>query len=174
LHIFLQGALKTGKSTVIRKTLDILTARRPLKIGGFMTWRGKDPDPNVYVQPAMPGREHEKCLLATHYTDDRGTVCDPVIFDRQGVRLLTEIPDADLIIMDELGYLERGALVFQQAVLDILARDIPVIGTMRMKDIPWHEPIKADPRVSLLKVTLENRDTLPRDIAALLPPFGQV
>jgi nucleoside-triphosphatase len=73
--------------------------------------------------------------------------------------------------MDELGYLERNALVFQQVVLDILARDIPVIGTMRMKDIPWHEPIKADPRVSLLKVTLENRDTLPRDIAALLSPF---
>ena len=168
MHIFLQGALKVGKSTVIRKTLDILTARRPLKIGGFMTWRGEDPDPNVYIRPAMPGREREKIHLATHHPEECITDCDPQIFDQFGVRLLTESPDADLIIMDELGYLERNSLVFQQVVLDILAGNIPVIGTLRMKDIAWHEQIKADPRVSILEVTLENRDTLPQTIARLI------
>ena len=168
MRIFLQGTLNVGKSTVISKTLDILTARRPLKIGGFITWRGKDPDPNVYIRPAMPGRECEKYHLATHHPDSRVTDCDTSIFDQLGVRLLTETPDADLVVMDELGYLERHAFVFQQVVRDILAGDVPVIGTLRMKDIPWLEPIKADPRISLFDVTLENRDKLPQEIAALL------
>jgi len=171
LHIFLQGALKIGKSTVIRKTLDILTARRPLEIGGFITWRGEDPDPYVYIQPAMPGREREKYRLAVHHPDCNSAECDPLIFDQLGVRLLTERPGADLIIMDELGYLERSSFAFQQVVLDTLARDIPVIGTMRKRDIAWHGSIKSDPRVSVLEVTLENRDLLPREIASLLLPY---
>ena len=70
--------------------------------------------------------------------------------------------------MDELGYLERNSFTFRQVVLDTLAGDIPVIGTLRMKDIPWHEQIKANPRVSILEVTLDNRDMLPHEIAALL------
>ena len=171
MHIFLQGALKVGKSTVIRKTLDLLTARRPLEIGGFITWRGEGPDPYVYIRPAMPGRELEKHRLAVHHPDCKSTDCDPLIFDQLGVRLLTECPGADLIIMDELGYLERNSFAFQQVVLDTLARDIPVIGTMRRGNIAWHESIKSDPRVSILEVTLENRDMLPREIASMLSPY---
>ena len=119
----------------------------------------------------MPGRELEKYRLAVHHHDCKSTDCDPLIFEQLGVRLLTECPGADLIIMDELGYLERNSFTFQQVVLDTLARDIPVIGTMRKGDIPWHESIKYDSRISILEVTLENRDTLPCEIASMLSSY---
>ena len=172
LHIFLQGALNVGKSTAIRKTLDILTAVRPLKTGGFMTWRSKAGDLHkVYMRPVMPGREHEKYHLADYCPNDRSMKCDPLIFDQACARLLTESVNADFIIMDELGFLERHSFTFQQAVLNTLNRDIPVIGALRNGDIPWHESIKTCPRVSLCEITLENRDTLPQELAARLTPF---
>jgi len=165
LHIFLQGMLNVGKSTVIRKTLEILTACGPLKIGGFNTWRSGALDSNIYIRPAMPGREDEKYHLASYRADSHNIDCDPLAFDQTGVRLLEENPYADLIIMDELGFLERYSSVFQQTVLKALDRDIPVIGVLRKKDIPWHEPIKTHPLVSIREVTMENRDTLPQELA---------
>ena len=172
MHIFLQGALNVGKSLAISKTLDILAAVRPLKIGGFLTWRGKAPDRHdVYVRPAMPGRENEKYLLASYYPNNRSIDCDPRIFDQVCTRFMTETLNADFIVMDELGFLERHSFIFQQAVLNTLDGDIPVIGALRKSDIPWHESIKANPRVSLFEITLENRDALPRELAARLRPF---
>ena len=172
MHIFLQGALDVGKSTVIIKALDILTAIRPFKIGGFMTWRDKTSDRHdVYIRPAMPGREREKYHLASYCPNDRRMNYDPRIFDQLCTRFLTESLNADFIIMDELGFLERHSFIFQQAVLNTLNRDIPVIGALRKGDIPWHESIKTNPRTSLFEITLENRDALPRELAARLMPF---
>ena len=172
LHIFLHGALNVGKSTAISKTLDILTTMRPLKIGGFMSWRSKDNDRHVvFIRPAMPGREHEKYLLAVYYPYNRSIDCDPRIFDKLCTRLLEENPDADFIVMDELGFLERRSFIFQQAVLSAINGDIPIIGVLRSGNIPWHKSIKSSPRVSLCEITLENRDALPRELAARLTPF---
>jgi len=171
MHIFLQGTRDIGKSTVIRNTLDLLTALKPLKIGGFMTWRTKKRDQHIiYIKPVMSGREHEKYHLADYFPQEHSFNCDPRIFDQIGVRLLKESTNADLIVMDELGFLERNSFAFQQAVLNTLAGDIPVIGALRTGNIPWHEPIKTDLRVSLLETTLENRDTMPQEIASQLTP----
>ena len=137
-----------------------------------MTWRSKDNDRHVvYIRPAMPGREQEKYHLAVYYPQDRSINCDRRIFDQLCTRLLEENPNADLIIMDELGFLESNSFVFQQAVLNAINRDIPVIGALRNGNIPWHKSIKSNPQVSLYEITPENRDMLPRELAARLMPF---
>ena len=168
MHIFLQGPKRVGKSTVIRKTLELLTADKPLRLGGFFTWNGGNEDPHIYLQPARSGMEDKVCRLASYDLVNGGLISYIQAFEQDGVQILADRADAGLIIMDELGYLERSAPVFRQAVLDILASDIPVFGVLRQGDIPWHQDIKRNPKVTILDVNEKNRDKLPRELAKRL------
>jgi len=57
-------------------------------------------------------------------------------------------------------------------VLDTLSGGVPVLGVLRLGDIPWLEDIKRSPKVSLHYVDEKNRDSLPgylaRRICAIL------
>ena len=171
-HIFLQGPRNIGKSTVITKTLDILNAHRAIILGGFFTWNGGHGDPHVYMRPALPEPEGERYRLASYDTDKGGLICDIQAFEKSGAELLKRSRNADLIIMDELGFLENDAAEFKRAVLDIISGDIPVLGVLRLGDVPWHKDIKSNPRVTIFEVNEKNRDTLPRELAALLMRTG--
>jgi nucleoside-triphosphatase len=168
LHIFLSGPRNIGKSTVIRHTLDILLKQGPVKLGGFFTWRGGAADPHIYLRPAQIGRESEIYRLATYNAENGGLSCHLQVFEQTGARLLVQSADVDLLIMDELGFLESKAPVFRQAVITALSGAAPVLGVMRLGDIPWHKEIKSNPRVVLYEINKKNRDALPRELAAQL------
>jgi nucleoside-triphosphatase len=167
MHIFLQGPRNSGKSTVIHRMLDILMAQGSLKLGGFFTWRGGADNPHIYIRPAEVGREREIYRLAS-YDKANGLSCDIQVFEQIGVSLLAESAGADLLIMDELGYLESHAAAFLQAVFSVLAGNTPVLGVLRQGDIPWHREIRDNPRAVLYEVDEKNRDTLPRQLAELI------
>lgn len=167
MHIFLQGPKRIGKSTVISKTLELLAAVAPLSLGGFFTWNGGKGDPRVYMRPAPCG-EGEGAVLASYDAALGRMVGEPDAFERDGVRILSSSANADLIIMDELGFLESGARLFQQAVFDILEGDAPVLGVLRLGEVAWHERVKLNARVTLVDVSEANRDGLPRELAAMI------
>lgn len=165
MHVFLQGIRNIGKSTVILRTIELLLLRRPLMLGGLFTWNGGKDDPNVYMRPAGLGCEGEIYNLAKWNTQGGGLVCDTMVFEQVGARILEQSKSADLIIMDELGYLESNAPIFKQAVIDTIYGDIPVLGVLRLGDVPWHTDIKRYPNITLLDVNEENRDALPQKLA---------
>ena len=172
MHIFLQGPKRIGKSTVISRTLEIVLARSELRLGGFFTWNGGKDDPNVYMKPACHSRSGEIYRLASWNDVSKRLVCDVSVFERDGVRLLGDSPDADLLILDELGFLESDATVFKQSVMEIITGDIPVFGVLRLGDVPWHAEIKRNPLVTLYDVNEKNRDKLPQELAERLAPQG--
>jgi len=171
VYFFLQGQRRIGKSTVIVKTLDILAAQAPLVLGGFFTWNGGKDDPHVYMRPARSGREGNIRRLASWDTIKGGMISYLQVFERFGADLLHERSGAELIILDELGFLESDAPCFKQAVTDTLADSIPVLGVLRMGDIPWHNDIKGNPNVAIFDVNEKNRDNLPRELAAVLSGY---
>lgn len=168
MYVFLQGERGIGKSTVISKTLEILANGQSIRLGGFYTWNGGRDDPNVYIKPAQCGETEAATIVAKW--NKAGERMDSVAhaFEQEGVRLLSGLPGADLIIMDELGYLESNAPGFKQAVLDVLNSNIPVFGVLRLGDVPWHVDIKSNPLVELYDVNEKNRDELPRELAERL------
>ena len=168
MHIFLQGPKRVGKSTVIRKALDILMADAPLRLGGFFTWNGGKGDPHVYMRPARDGGRDEKYRIASYDPSVGRVSADTAAFETEGVRILGARPGAGLIMMDELGFLESDAPAFIQAVLDVLGEDIPVLGVLRLGDVAWHKEIKRNPLVTLYDVDERNRDDLPRKLALAL------
>jgi nucleoside-triphosphatase THEP1 len=140
----------------------------PLSLGGFFTWKGDGMDSNVYLQPAQSGTKDEAHRIALYNPDGGGMIIDIGVFERNGVEIIKGSTGADLIIMDELGFMESKALTFRQAVLDTLTGNIPILGVLRLGDIPWHTEIKSNPMVKLIEVNAENRDSLPQELADLI------
>ena len=166
--VFLTGPRQIGKSTVIRKTISLLQKEGPLRLGGFFTYWGAKGDSHLYIAAADPSQGQNPSPLADcrngsliHHTE---------VFDQQSLKLLPDSSPAHLICMDELGFLEADSPLFKGRVYSCLDSDKPVIGVLREGEIPWHDPIKTHPRVTLCEVTLDNRDHLPAKLAAALRP----
>lgn len=156
-HLFLTGAKHIGKSTIINKLL----AESTLTLGGFRTLRTDsvlcDRFSVHMLRPGeCPTREN---LLFVCGEPSENTVSR---FDSLGCAALTQSDGAQLLLMDELGPNEAKALHFQQAVLSVLDGSTPILGVLQQADSPFLRQIAAHEAVTVMEVTLENRDTLPQ------------
>lgn len=92
----------------------------------------------------------------------------PEVLDEKGADFLNNAENADLICMDELGFIEGGAPLFRRRVMERLGGVVPILGVLREKhrdmEIEWHKPIKSHPSAMVLQVSLNNRDGLPAQI----------
>ncbi|MBE6016824.1 MAG: NUDIX domain-containing protein [Lachnospiraceae bacterium] len=162
MHIFLTGDFQIGKSTLINKVLENLPACR---LGGFRTISVADiPGAfgSVYILSASGGAEPS-------YGDENrvgirggsGPAGFPEVFDRRGIEILSGSEKCDLILMDEIGKMERNSPLFIARVLELLDGDVPVFGVLRKEgSTPLQEAIRDHSNVRLIEVTAENRDTL--------------
>ena len=76
---------------------------------------------------------------------------------------------AGLLVLDELGWLEREALAFQRAVRACLGGTTPVLGVVKPRRAgTWLEDLVRTPGGAVLPVDAENRDGLPALLAERL------
>ena len=165
-HILICGERGVGKSTLIEKLLQacprprygFLTRMEPADEAGFHP---------IYIHPAAQPRE------AWTYTDEnRIGSCDsrthlarPEVFDALGVRLIREARPEGILVMDELGFFEAQAAAFTAAVLQALARDIPVIAAVKSRtDVPFLNAVRSMPKAEIFYITRENRDQLLQEL----------
>lgn len=163
-HVFLTGALQVGKSTALRRALAML----PGQAGGFQTYfttPREQPDRVLYMADICMAQTADDAQAIVRFGPGRPLV-DVDKFDRLGVACLAKArQNADIIVMDECGRLERDALGFQQAVLDALDGATPVLGVVRHDAGGWTEAIRSHPQVQVIEVTEMNRDALPSLLA---------
>lgn len=169
-HTFLTGERGVGKSTLWRQYL----AGAGLVADGFRTvWHPLDDldasprgDADLYLTSVSD--DHARYLLATR----RHGLVTPVpdvtaVFDRDGVEILASAGRRDVILMDEIGSLEAGAVTFQAAVLRLLEGDVPICGVLQAARrhpstaaVKFAEVIQSMPTVTVQEVTKQNRDTV--------------
>ena len=161
-HIFLTGEIRIGKSTVIKKTLSLLGA----KCGGFQTYFSEnrlDDNRRLYIGEfgQLPSYDDE---YEPASTDRRCVLTER--FDILGAQyILNAAKAADLIVMDELGKMERHARRFQSAVLESIEGRLPVFGVIRNSAGGWLNQIRQNPGVTIITVDEKNRDSLPELLA---------
>ncbi|KUK80898.1 MAG: AAA ATPase, partial [Petrotoga mobilis] len=90
------------------------------------------------------------------------------VFDKIGVQLLTNIDDADLVIMDELGRFELTAFKFQKKVEEVLNSDKPVLGVIKDESNTFLDRIRNRKDVRIFRVTLENREEVYKEVLSLI------
>ena len=164
-HIFLTGEIGCGKSTALQRTLSLLPS---VRVKGLQTH---------YSEPR--GSEVKRLYLRAFGDTQPGTFLAELpggdlsrivpVFDAQGSVLLDEARgSAQLIVIDEIGRLERDALAYHEALRRCIEGDVPMICVIRKLKAPWADWIRSHPRVHLIEVTKENRDGIPQSAAALL------
>ena len=163
MHIFLTGDIQVGKSTVIRKFLSM----SGLSADGFMTYWEQDGANarSLYLSSYSPGTPAvEKYLVARNTGKDflPANVVD--VFDVKGAAILEGSGKTDVIVMDELGFLESKAIVFHEAVMRRISGSVPVIGVIKPVRTDWLDTIRAHPGVEVHIVTIENRDDVLKEL----------
>ena len=97
-----------------------------------------------------------------------GPAAFPEVFDSFGVMILSDAEDCDLILMDEIGKMERKALIFTKRVLELLDGDVPVLGVLRKEgSTPLQEQIRNHKNVRLIEVTKENRNRIAAELICM-------
>lgn len=168
--LFLTGEIQIGKSTAIRRALEKL----PVEVGGFCTYFGDDrfaAAHALYMREAGESPRYDEAHTVARFTTGQPPQFDLRRFEEIGLAALENRRGAPLIIMDECGKLERQALQFQAKVLALLDAPVPVLGVVRQDTAGWLDAIRSHPRVQLLTVTQENRDSVPQEIVRLLSPY---
>lgn len=165
MHVFLTGDRQVGKSTAVRGIVRALG----LPVKGFVSGFAQGGHGGaLFLMPAdQPPLMDEAHLVASR--EQGRMTAHPGCFDRIGVPLLEEALrcTGGLILMDEIGHLEKDAPGFREAIWRCLDGSVPVLGVLR-RDVPWHEEIKQHPQVRVLTVTLDNREQIPGEAIALL------
>lgn len=178
-HALIVGGQGVGKSTLIRRVLEALD----VPVCGYITRKEphlKDPqlgDP-IYIYEAGQPQIQTSDNLAGHCRDQRPLVYGEA-FDRFARKLQvlsgedmatdenqgdTESKDinekAPLVLMDEIGIMERHSPDFCRAVLDLLEGDRPILAAVKYKDRPYLNQIRGHERCRCFEITEENREEL--------------
>jgi nucleoside-triphosphatase len=157
LKVFLYGKRGAGKSTIIKRLMDELA----LKASGFRTIRGPADAEGRYdfYMTGAAGDIDMQSRIGYSYMDGRwGSFSEA--FETSGVELLMFGEKPEIIVMDELGFMETRAERFQRRVLEILDEDIPVIGVVKNRPEPFLQKIFDHPSVTAIEVTEENRNSV--------------
>ncbi len=165
MHIFLTGPKQVGKSTLLNQILHAYSG----SLGGFRTLRlcSYLPGiPTVHLFAADEDRIPTEENLLFYCGKKRG---DEILrFEILGCDALDRSVGKGLIIMDELGPHEAGAAKFRSAVMQTLERETPVLGVLQQSETPFLQEVAGHPRVKLITVTSENRNTLADRIPEIL------
>ena len=172
-HIVLCAPKKTGKTTLIERIIQETMAPAagpPIPVYGFLTKRlaGSDGMNRIHMFPAGQVQTETVTPDARYLGSTCGRVRDVCTetFDTYGTALIRSARPGGLLIMDEIGHMEKDAHLFLQTVFEALDGDIPILASVRYTADPvdYLERIKHHPRVRLYMLTEENRDAVYEEV----------
>ncbi|MEA4921932.1 MAG: nucleoside-triphosphatase [Eubacteriaceae bacterium] len=136
-HLFIEGPVQQGKSTLLRKCLEPYKDR----LGGFSSQRlmraGEIPAAYRITEAGdfCLQRESDLSLPGIFQIRTRdGSEKHPEIFSEFGVELLEAAKDKDLILLDEIGGSELLVPEFRENLYEILGGDVPCIGVIKLNE----------------------------------------
>lgn len=160
VNVFLTGEIQVGKSTIINK---FIKANSHLKIGGFKTISYYDN--KVYIMGV-----NDSVFKIDNCVGDKSTRQGFFNkFDTLGVELLSDFTKYDLIIMDEIGFMESKASKFRQAIMDVLKSEVDVLGVV--KPINKGLPLEVKKDSKILTVDLKNHNEVYDELIAIFKKY---
>lgn len=150
---------RTGKTTLVNKLL----ACTSKKVCGYQTSKllektNEDGLCPLYIYPVgkkiIEDDEHCVGIVGRGRHDANNDV-----FNTTAVKLITASSDDELIIMDEVGFVEANAEVFKQKVFEVLKSKNPVLIMLKNKEnVEFLEDIKKASGIELIEMNISNRD----------------
>jgi nucleoside-triphosphatase len=162
--ILVTGRPGAGKTTVLQRVVESLN----VAAGGFYTQEVRSQSHRVgFDLVTLDGR---RATLASIKSGSRmrvsryGVEIGAMKLGAAAIREATA--GSDLIVIDEIGKMELFSPEFKEAVLTALDSGKPVLATVMRSRDSFAELVKSRPDTEVVTVTLQNRDSLPDEIAA--------
>ena len=166
-RVLLTGAPGSGKTTVVRKVLELLQG---IRAAGFFTEevRGRAGRTGFRVV-ALDGKA---ARLATVGGGGEPRVGRYVVhlaeFDAVALPQLESVGHVDLLVLDEIGKMECLSTGFVEAARRAISAPIPLLGTIALAGGGFIAEAKRSPGVEIVGISAETRDALPAALAARL------
>lgn len=166
-HILLTGRPGTGKTTLLKKIIEVLD----LPCGGFYTEEMKE-----YGQRAgfkIKTLDGEEGVLARKGLKSKirlgGYGINLKDLDEIGVGAVDEaIKSKEIVVIDEIGKMELFSEKFKSAVEKALDSGKRVVGVIHIADLGFLNNIRKRKDVLMLEVGLENHDEVLRKVKEIL------
>lgn len=172
-HIIIAGKRHVGKTTLVDRLLEGFSG----PVYGFRTAPGRSMKKgyrSFFIHPAGDPERTES--EENHIGDGNGIrpVAYPEAFDNYGVRCLEAQPGG-IIVMDELGFMEKDAALFCSKVLGLFDGDIPILATAKEgHDIEFLNKLLNHPNADVFYITKDNRDELYEELRNKLKEKGRM
>ena len=152
---------QVGKTTLVKKILE----KKQTNVCGYFTQRYLELADESGLYPIYIHSINEKPILddnhiiglcgnGKHYTNHD-------VFNSLGVDLITTNNPNDLIILDEVGFLEMNAEKFKNKIFEILSSDNPVLIMLKQRlDIELLRKIKENENIEFIEMNENNRDEI--------------
>ena len=157
-HIFLTGEKQIGKSTIVASVIETYKD----KIFGFQTlpFLINGIKKGYYIH-SVGSESSTNDVPICVCIGEKNTVPVTESFDNVGAWILkTARGHKGIMIMDELGKMERDAHVFQSEVFKCLDTEQLIVGVLQHTSLEFIEAITSRQDVIVYEVTSENRDSL--------------
>ena len=167
-NILLTGKPGCGKTTVIK---EILKKLKGIKAAGFFTEEIREKGGRKGFK--ITSLDGEEAIMAhvdikSSYKVSKYKVDVDAVEDVGANALIKGKKNADIIVIDEIGKMELFSELFKLSVLEVLASEKKILGTITKAKDKFVEDIKARDDVKIIEVARENRDALPEEIVKLL------
>ncbi len=151
-NLFVTGEKRVGKSTLIHRSLAAFAGR----VGGFRTVPYAHDGVQGHALSDAAGRI-QGFFPISQRTDQQHCIAISASFEQAGCDMLRSAADCDLVLMDELGRLERDAKQFQRCVFAALDAKAPVLGVLQQGEIDWMEPVFRRSDTCIIRVDEDSR-----------------
>lgn len=173
-NILITGRPRVGKSTLVLRIVESLK-EQGLSLGGFYTLEVREGNRrigfDIHTLDGRVGRLARVGFESRHRLGKYGVDMEQF----EGIALLAledAIEDKDVIIIDEIGYMELKSRRFREAVLKALDSNRPVLATVMRNRFDFPDKIKARDDVELMVVRVDNRERLLGEILGMLKPLA--
>jgi len=163
-----------GKSTLICRIVENLKRSGHHNIGGFYTLDVRRNNERIgFSINTVDGRSGRLGEVGLHSGYRLGKYgIDMESFENVALSVLEEaITREQLVVIDEIGFMEIKSKRFQQLVISALDSSGPVLGSIMQKPFYFADEIKKRNDVQLITVRADNRDALLSEITGMLAPL---
>lgn len=170
-NILITGKVGVGKTTIVKHLLHKIS----IPWGGYFTERVVEGKTTLaHRMVTSDGRAKifaDRSWVNLPQFGPMGVRVD--VFEQLGVDILRKARQtAELIVMDEIGIMERNAKHFQQEVIACFGCPLPVIAVMKNSATDKWLALMSPDDYQIYNVIPQNRDTVFYDILELLQSIG--
>lgn len=167
-NLFLTGDIQVGKSTIVKKALEKINT----SIGGFITKRVVNGTVTSHIARSLYENSEEYIIAKIDSSDWSKNIYEET-FDQKLLSVLNNsLIDRELIVLDELGIMERNIKNFTSKINEILDSNTSVFGVLKDADCEFLNNIRDREDVSIIRITEDNRDKILEEVMNKLEEIG--